>query len=285
MAIGTIINSSMMRLTSQMLSTSRKYGATFERVSTGNRINRPGDDAAGLAIADKLRIESRIMTTAMRNANDAISMINTTDSALSNVNDVLTRMGELASQAGNSTYSDAQRNAMQLEFAALGSEIDRISSTTTFNGIKLLSSSADMYAQIGISGDAASSLQIQSSIATLSSLGLGNGTVLTYSLTGTTSAYAVTAANSALAAVQTAMDGIVTQRGRMGASSARLQSAISNLTSARENSRISESYIRDADLASDSAELVKLQVMQQAQSAMFGQANQMWARVYDLIRG
>jgi flagellin len=275
----------MMRLTSQMLATSRKYGATFERVATGNRINRPGDDAAGLAIADKLRIESRIMTAAMRNANDALSMINTTDSALSSVNDVLTRMGELAAQAGNSTYSDSQRSAMQLEFAALGSEIDRISSTTSFNGVKLLSNSADMYAQIGISGDAASSLQIQSSIATLSALGLGNGTVLTYSLTGATSAYAITAANSALAAVQTALDGIGTQRGRMGASSARLQSAITNLTTSRENSRVSESYIRDADLATDSAELVKLQVLQQAQSALFGQANQMWGRVYDLIRG
>ena len=283
MSISTGNNLIALRLSGRMRSTGVRLAQSFERLSTGNRINRSADDPAGLAITDKLKTEARLMTVALRNTNDAVSAVTVTDDALSELSNILNRMSELALQGASSTYSMSQRSAMQTEFAALGSEIDRISAGTTFNGVALLSSSANAIAQVGITNDSFSRMTIQSTLATLSFLGLGSGSTLTYSLTGTTTAFAVSSSNTAYSAIRGALEDITEQRGIVGAVAARLSSAIANLSATRETTLAAESYIRDIDTASETAELVKLQVLQQIQTSLFAQANQIAQRVTGLL--
>lgn len=283
MSISTGNNLIALRLGAQMRSTNGRLGAVFERVATGNRINRSADDPAGLVIADKLRTDTRLMTVALANTNQALSLATVTDDALAEVATILARMSELALQGANTTYSVAQRSSMQLEFAALGSEIDRISSSVSFNGNNLLSASATIVAQVGITNDSFSRIALQSVLATLNSLGLGSGAALTYSLTGTTSAFAAGAAGTAYSALQGALDEITEQRGVVGATSARLSSAIANLSATRESTLAAESFIREADTARETAELVRLQVLQSLQASLFAQANQLAGRVTELL--
>lgn len=283
MSISTGNNLIALRLSAEMRSTNNRLGAVFERVATGNRINRAADDPAGLAIADRLRTDTRMMSVALTNTTQAVSLVTVADNALTEVATILARMSELALQGANTSYSAAQRSSMQLEFSALGSEIDRISSTATFNGNNLLSASATIIAEVGITNDSFSRIALQSVLATLNFLGLGSGSALTYSLTGTTTAFAASASGAAYSALQNALDDITEQRGIVGAASARLSSAIANLSSRREASVAAESFIREADIASETAELVRLQVLQGLQSSLFAQANQLAGRVAQLL--
>jgi len=266
-----------------MRRTTASLGATVERLSTGSRINRASDDPAGMAIADKLRLDSRLMNVALRNTNDAVSVVTVTDDALAEVANILGRMSELAIHGASSSYTTAQRSAMQLEFAALGSEIDRISSGVSFNGIPLLSASSDLVAQVGITNDLFSRITLRSALATLSFLGLGSGAALTYSLTGTTTTYAVSASGTAYSALQNALDDVTEQRGVVGAVAARLSSALTNLSNTRDTVINAEALIRDVDVARETAELVRLQTLQSIQVSLFGQANQIAARVAELL--
>jgi flagellin len=283
MSISTGNNLIALRLSAQMRSTNQRIGAVFERVSTGNRINRAADDPAGLAIADKLRLDTRLMSAAISTTSQAVSLVTVTDDALVEVANILSRMSELALQGASSSFSSTQRSAMQQEFNALGSEIDRISSAVVFNGNTLLSASAAVVAQVGITSDSFSRITVQSVLATLNFLGLGSGSALTYSLTGTTSAYAASASGTAYSALQNAIADITEQRGIVGAVSARLSSAISNLSLTREATLAAESFIREADTATETAELVRLQVLQSIQTSLFAQANQLAGRVVALL--
>lgn len=279
MSVSIFDNLLSLRLASQMRVTSAKLGAAIERAASGNRINRASDDPAGLAIAENLRNDSRLMSVALRNANDALSVTNVTDDALGEIANILSRMSELALQGANSTYSDTQRSAIQSEFAALGSEVNRISASVSFNGNNLLSASSELVAQIGITGDANSRIILPAVLGTLDSLGLGSGAALTYSVTGATTDYAVSASQTAYTAIQGAIDDITQRRGTVGVTAARLNSAVSNLSVNRETTISAEAAIRNSDAASDMAEVVSLRISREIQLSLFAQANQMMARV------
>ncbi len=259
---------------------------TFERLSSGQRINRASDDAAGLAIADRLRADSRIASVAVRNANDGISVISIADSALGEIGNVLGRLAELAEQSANGVFTTTQRSALASEFSALGSEIERIANTAEFNGVKLLSGGSSLSLQIGFKGvDPNSQISFSGVQGTLQSLGLGNaGSSLVYSINDTTNAGAQLAAQNALDAVKNAISSLTNNRGTLGATEARLNVAIQNIQVARENFLSAESRIRDVDVASEAAELTRLSILQQAGAAILGQANQQPSLALSLLR-
>jgi flagellin len=283
MSISYSTNFAALRLGGKLRETASQLGSVFERLSSGSRINKAADDPGGLALAERLKNDSRMMTMALRNANDALALTSVADAALSEISNILQRMSELTIQGSSTSYTTTQRSAMQLEFTALGSEIDRVSGATVFNSIQLLSNSSDITAQIGITSDAYSRLNLPSAVATLTSLGIGSGTRLTYSLTGTTTAYAASASRTAYSAIQTAIDGILLQRGSVGSTASRLSSAITSLSSLRDDTLEAEATIRDADVASDATTLVRLQVLQQSQTSLIAQANQLPSLVLRLL--
>ena len=254
----------------------QQLGSTFEKLSSGQRINKASDDAAGLAIADSLRADQRVATVAIRNANDGISTIAIADSALSEIGNVLSRLAELSEQSANGVFSVTQRSALQNEFTALGSEIERIAVTTQFNGVKLLSGNATVTLQVGFNSTSTSQISYTGVQGTLASLGLAAANVsnLTFSVNDSTEALGQSAARAALDAVNNAIKSLASTRGTLGAAEARLNVAINNLSVARENFASAESRIRDVDVASEAAELTRLGILQQAGASVLAQANQ-----------
>jgi len=249
---------------------------TYEKLSSGQRINRASDDAAGLAIADNLRAQSRIATVAIRNANDGISTIAIADSALGEIGNVLSRLAELAEQSANGVFSVIQRSALSNEFVALGSEIERIANTTEFNGVKLLSGGGALVLQVGFNSGSLSQISFTGVQGTLQSLGLAGAGLsnLSFSLTGGTIEAGQSASRTALDAINGAISSLASTRGTLGATEARLQVAINSVAVARENFLAAESRIRDVDVASEAAELTRIGILQQAGSAVLAQANQ-----------
>lgn len=249
---------------------------TFERLSSGQRINRAADDAAGLAIADSLRADQRVANVAIRNANDGISTIAIADSALGEIGGVLSRLAELAEQSANGVYSNNQRSALQNEFLSLASEIERIAVTTVFNGVNLLSGGGTTTLQVGFNSASTSQISFTGVEGTLQALGLAGvgSSAITYSISAATGEGAQSAARLALDAVNNAISSLAIQRGNLGASEARLSVAIKNLSVSRENFAAAESRIRDVDVAEESAELTRLNILQQAGAAVLAQANQ-----------
>jgi flagellin len=250
--------------------------AVYDRLSSGQRINKAADDAAGLAIADSLQAQQRVATVAIRNANDGISTVAIADGALSEIGGVLSRLAELAEQSANGVFSTTQRSALQNEFTALGSEIERIAVTTTFNGVRLLSGSSGVSLQVGFDSASTSQISITNVNGTLNALGLAanNSSSLTFSISGSTISDGQSASRLALDAVNAAISSLASTRGNLGAAESRLRVAINNLQVARENFASAESRIRDADVASDAAELTRIGILQQAGAAVLAQANQ-----------
>jgi len=274
------------------LNAQRRLGQTtaglqksYERLSSGLRIVRAADDAAGLAIADSLRADQRIAGVAIRNANDGISLISIADGALSEIGNVLTRLAELTEQAANGVLTTTQRSALDNEFKALGSEIQRIAVTTTFNGLNLLSGGAQVSLQIGFDSSANSQISFSGVQGTLASLGLSNSgsSTLIFSLNDTTTAGGQVAAQSALTAVKNAISSLTTNRGTLGATESRLNVTIASLQVARENYAAAESQIRDVDVASEAATLTRLNILQQAGASVLAQANQQPALALSLL--
>lgn len=260
---------------------------SYERLSSGLRIVRARDDAAGLAIADALRADSRIASVAIRNANDGISLVSIADGALDQMSAVLTRMAELAEQSANGTLGTAQRSALSQEFVALGSEIQRIAETTTFNGLLLLSGGASVSLQVGFDSSANSQIAFNGVDGTLESIGLANkgGKQLIFSLNDSASTVsAQVSARSALDAVKLAISSLTTSRGTLGAAESRLSVAITNLSVARENFKAAESQIRDVDVAEEAANLTRLNILQQAGASVLAQANQQPSLALSLLQ-
>lgn len=281
-SVGSNIDS--LRAQNKLRITGDKLSSTFERLSSGFRINRASDDAAGLAVADLLRAQATTSAVAIRNVNDGLSVTATADAALDEVSNILTRLYELANQSANSVYTTSQRSALSSEFEALGSEAERVSRITTFNGISLLSNGGNITIQAGFDATANSRITITGVSATLSDLGLGLASgALTYSINGTTVDNAVSASRNALTAIDSAISAVSSRRGTIGAAESRLQFAVNVLSVQRENYLAAESRIRDADIASDVAELVRLQVLQQAGTSILAQANQQPATVLKLL--
>jgi flagellin len=253
-----------------------RLNQSYQRLASGMRINKASDDAAGLAIAENLRADSTIATVAIRNANDAISVIAIADQAIGQVGNVLNRLSELAQQSANGVYDVTQRSALQNEFTALTSEIERIAVTTQFNGLDLLSNGQNLVFQVGFDGSSLSQLAYTGINATLQSMGLASvgSSACTYSISASTEIEAQSAARLALEAVSQALASINRSRGRLGALESRLEVSINNLQVARENFKAAESQIRDLDVASEAAELTRLNILQQAGAAVLAQANQ-----------
>jgi flagellin len=264
----------------------QKLGTSYERLSSGQRINKASDDAAGLAIADALRANQRVANVAIRNANDGISTIAIADSALGEVGNVLSRLAELAEQSANGVFSTVQRSALSNEFVALASEIERIAVTTEFNGVKLLSGNAGVTLQVGFNSTSTSQITYTGVQGTLTSLGLAqaNSSSLTFSINGSTTENGQSASRLALDAVNSAIQSLASTRGTLGAAQARLEVAINGLSVARENFAAAESRIRDVDVASEAAELTRLGILQQAGAAILGQANQQPGLALSLLR-
>jgi flagellin len=257
--------------------TSEAITNSINRLSTGMRITRPGDDPAGNQIADTLKADSQLAQAAIQNASSAMSFTSIADAALSGVSSLLTRMGELAEQSANGVFANSQRSALQNEFSALGSEIQRIAKSTEFNGVSLLSNSQSVTIQVGIDGTALSRIELAAITGTLDSLGLASSQsdVLTYSVISTSDAGAQDASQNALEAVKGALNSLNSTRGNIGATESRLRTAVSSLSAVREQFIAAEGRIRDVDVATETANLVKLQVLQSAQAAVLGQANQL----------
>jgi len=251
---------------------------TFERLSSGKRINRASDDAAGLAMAEKLNADSRIAGVALRNANDGISAIGIFNTSSNEISNVLTRMTELATQAANGSVTNQQRSTLDAEFKALGSEIVRIRAATEFNGSKFLETQDTALMvnnnaigiQIGFKGvDDNSVINITGTQPILNNIG-----TLNFSLNDTTTAYAQSAAQNALDHVKNVIGSIATVRGILGSTESRLNVVINNLMVSRENFLAAESAIRDADVAEEAASLTRTNILQQSGTAVLAQANQ-----------
>lgn len=281
------IRTNMPAITAQknLAFTSDRLQTAYERLSSGLRINRAKDDAAGLAIAESLKADARIATVAMRNANDGISIVAITDGAIGQITNVLSRLAELAEQSANGVFSTGQRSALQLEFTALMSEIDRIAMTTEFNGVMLLSGGASVTFQVGFDGTSLSQITYSGVQATLEAIGLArNSNVAIYSVNAGTIMDAQEAARSALDAINDAIVSVTRNRGTLGAAESRLATTIDNLMVARENFMAAESRIRDVDVAAESAELTRLSILQQAGTAILAQANQQPQLALQLLR-
>lgn len=254
----------------------KRIGTAYERLSSGLRINHAKDDAAGLSIVESLKADSRIAAVAIRNANDGVSIITITDGAIGQITDILSRLAELASQSANGVYNNVQRSALQLEFTALTSEITRISETTQFNGLNLLSGNQNVVFQVGFDGSSLSQIAYSGIQATLQSLGLAapGSFAHRYSIIDATLADSQSAARYAIDAIRTAIGSVTRNHGTLGAAESRLDVSIKNLQIARENYMAAESAIRDADVAQETAELTRLNILQQAGVAILAQANQ-----------
>lgn len=287
MAVSINSNLASMRGQRIMGNASEQLNRTYEKLSSGTRINRAADDAAGLAIANSLRVNSRIAGIGIRNAQDGISTIAIADGALTSITQILGRLAELAQQAGNGSYSIDQRSALQAEFQTLGSEIERIAVTTNYNGVSLLSGNQIVHFQVGFDAESTSQIVLdQAGGATLQRLGLAatGSSALTYSLSGTSGDFAQSAARAALVAINAAVVSVNSLRGTLGTVEARLNTAITNLSTSRENTLAAESRVTDADIAVEAAELTRLNILQQAGASVLAQANQQPQLAVQLLR-
>jgi flagellin len=245
---------------------------SLEKLSSGQRINRAGDDAAGLAISEKMRAQIRGLQQASRNAQDGISMIQTAEGALNETQAILQRMRELAVQSANDTNVTKDRSAIQAEIDQLKAEINRIASTTTFNTKKLLNGSLSA-AKFQVGADANITISLTVTAMTASGLSVKSASL------GTT-----TAAQSAITIYNDAINTVSSMRAKLGAIQNRLEHTIANLDTAAENLQASESRIRDVDMAKEMVSYTKSNILNQAATAMLAQANQAPQQVLQLLR-
>ena len=251
--------------------TAGQQSKSTEKLSSGFKINRAADDAAGLAISEKMRKQVRGLTKAVANAQDGISCVQTAEGALAEVHDMLQRMNELAMQSANGTNSDTDRGYLQSEVEALTSEIDRISSTVTFNDQKLLDGTFTGKAlQVGFTDDD----QIEISISAITAASIGVGSVDIGSASG---------AVSALTAISSAINSVSEMRSNLGAIQNRLEHTVNNLNNVVENTQAAESQIRDTDMATEMVKYSNNNILAQAGTAMLAQSNQANQNVLSLL--
>jgi flagellin len=256
-----------------LASTESGLATSMERLSSGFRINRAADDAAGLAISERLRGQIKGLDQAQRNAQDAVSLVQTAEGSLTEVHAMLQRVRELAVQFKNGSLSSADRTAIQSEVNQLASEIERIGAAAEFNGIKLLNAVQTISFQVGAKdGDT----------ITVSTISLGN----TQALGGVgVSYFALSSANTVdISEIDAAIDNVSSQRAQFGAVQNRLEYTLENAAIYQENLTSSESRIRDVDMAAEMVQFTKLQILQQAGTSMLAQANQASQGVLSLLR-
>ena len=281
--MAAIINSNIGSLTAQRnLTVSQGSLATsMQRLSSGLRVNSAKDDAAGLAIAERMNAQVRGMNVAVRNANDGISLAQTAEGALGKIGDNLQRMRELAVQSANDTNGTTDRTALDNEFKQLALENKRVIDNTKFNGQALLTGAGGTAGVFGFQVGANTSVDNQIDITTTDIAGsMGTNTQGAAATLGATAATARTAMDD----IDTALGAVNGERSKYGASQNRFEAVISNLQVASENQAASRSRIMDADFASETANLSRSQILQQAGTAMVAQANQLPQGVLALLR-
>ena len=259
----------------QLQMTNQHLSRTMEKLSSGLRINRAADDAAGLAVSEEMRTQIRGMRVASRNALDGVSLVQVADGALVGVNDMLQRVRDLAVQAANGTFSDQQRQNLDQEVQQVMSELARVAQDTEFNGIKILSGSvATAQSAVTLQVGAQGGQVIAFTIATMSASDLGVS-----GLAVSTAA----SATAALASIDAAIRSANAQRASLGAIQNRLEQTINRLNLTAENLQAAESRNRDADMAAEMIEFTKQQILQQSGTAMLAQANQAPQSVLQLL--
>ena len=252
---------------------------SMQRLSSGLRINSAADDAAGLAISQRMNAQVRGMNVAIRNANDGISLAQTADGALSSVSDSLQRMRELAVQSRNSTNSDSDKESLNLEFGQLSSEIGRVLAGTTFNGKAILGGNAGTLTfQVGANVTTNDSIDITTSDLT------ADAAITTVTGASIGSAADATAIATVITNIDAAIDKVNSQRAVFGASQNRFNSVVSNLKTSVENQSAAASRITDADFAAETANMSRAQILQQAGTAMVAQANSLPQSVLRLLQ-
>mgnify|MGYP001824515070 CR=1 FL=1 len=269
-----VINTNIFSINSQraLMNSQASMQTSLQRLSSGLRINSAKDDAAGLAISERMTAQIRGLDQAMRNANDGISMLQTAEGSMDEVGNMLQRMRELSVQSANGTLSDADKDSLQVEYQALSDEITRVASATEFNGTKLLDGSAGSVSlQVGHTSAADNTISV--SLQDISGLG-----ALTEDIGSTGDAAA------ALDALDTDINTVTAARGSLGAVQNRLESTVRNLANVIENQSAARSRIRDADFAAETSNLTRTQILQQAGSAMLAQANIIPQNVLSLLR-
>ncbi len=263
--MGLRVNSNVSSINAQrnLANTTTSLQKSLQRLSSGLRITRAADDAAGLAISEGFRAEIRSLGQAQRNANDGISYLQIAEGALNEVSGILVRQRELAIQAANGTLGDSERDTINNEFQDLVDEINRIAAVTEFNGQAILQGTASTVFQIGVDSTSNDRITVNAVDAQTSAIGFGAGV----------SVSSVGSARATLSVLDSAISQITSLRATFGTVQNRLESTIRSLAIAQENTSAAESRIRDVDFANETAELTRNQVLQQAGISVLAQAN------------
>jgi len=279
-------NISSMTASNSLFRTNRDMGKSLEKLSTGLRINRSSDDAAGLAISENLRTQVRGTGQAARNAMDGTSMLQIAEGAANEISAVLQRMRELAVQTANDTLTSTERTYAHREFDALRSEINRIAAVTNYNGVDLISSNAGRFGSSGATTntsfwiDAGSSVGVDSITVTIDTM---TASSLSTGLT-TANLTSQAGATGALTSIDEAINSVNSNRANIGAYVNRLEHAINNLMVSQTNQAAAESLIRDVDFAQETSEFTKNQILVQSGTAMLAQSNMAPQNILSLVR-
>jgi flagellin len=269
----------------QLQGTAAKAAKAMEKLSSGYRINRAADDAAGLAISEKMRSQIGGLDQAQRNAQDGVSLVQTGEGALNEVHSMLQRVRDLKVQYSNGTIDAADKKAISAEVQQLGKEISDITTNTQFNGIKLLSGGGDVVLQVGAASADTITLTATEMSGTIGASGTGGLSEITDVGSASTVADADAAFSGiSLDTIDAAIQNVSTARSTFGAIQNRLEHRLNNLATYQENLVASESRIRDVDMASEMVNFTKLNILQQAGTSMLAQANQAPQNVLSLLR-
>jgi len=259
----------------------RSMSAAMEQLATGKRINKAGDDAAGLAIASRMTAQINGVAQGARNGNDAVSLLQTADGALVEVTNMLQRMRELAVQASSGTYTQTDRSALQVEFKALRDEINRVAENTQWNGQDILDGTvAGTTSNVTFQVGSNASQTVSATIKNFNTSVTGSVTVSIKS----SQVSSATSASTAITAVNSIITKVNTERAKLGAVMNRLEYAVDNLLNVKANAEASRSRIEDTDYAAATTELARTQIIQQAATAMLAQANQIPQTVLALLK-
>lgn len=286
--MANVVNTNMMSINTQrhLYKTDLMQKTAMERLSSGLRVNSAKDDAAGMSIAERMSSQVRGMTVAVRNANDGLSMAQTAEGAITELQGMMQRMRDLTVQSMNATNTQSDRTDLNTEFQQLKQEIGRIIGNTEFNGKKILNTSGTSY-EFQVGANTANNNRIKVSLANLSTAGAnGIGSAMTADMHISTAAgaSAIIKGNSVIGVIDGAINKLNNLRGRLGAAQNRFNATISNLQSSIENQTAARSRILDADFAAETANLSRAQILAQAGTAMLAQANQAPQNVLGLLR-
>jgi len=281
MALTVRTNMSAINAIGRLNSSQSSLSSSLEKISSGLRVNRAADDAAGLSVANRMNSDNTSLSQAMRNTNDGISLVQTAEGGLTELHNILVRMRELSVQASNETYNTTDRSMIATEMTQLKNEFVRITTTANFNRVNVLSSTNSSFdIQVGIqnNGDNRITIDLTSINTSLGAIGLSFG-----SGAGIASSGDLTVAQANISTIDSALNGIATRRATLGAIQNRLENALSEASNYSENLSASQSQILDVDYASESANMTRFQIQQQAGVAALAQAKSMPKSILSLL--